>query len=169
MARHFLRVGSLKLKLRSLSYRKFFAFKQSPTKGSTGKVPKSNGGIAASDVIRSMKRLGFADDEVYDTLTGIGLPGEQVHLLIDRVSAEFQEAKLEPRTSRLGAEVREIFRETFDDARFALLARIDALSRELQLSRNELEKLNERVVELQALMVRVKTSARDRKRGNLGS
>lgn len=99
-------------------------------------------GIAASDVIRSMKRLGFANDEIYDTLTGIGLPGEQIQLLIDRISAEFHEAGLEPQTSRLALEVEKIFRKEFLEANSLLLAKVDLLSRELKLVRNELEKLS---------------------------
>ncbi|MCK4405567.1 MAG: hypothetical protein KAV43_03565, partial [Hadesarchaea archaeon] len=65
--------------------------------------------VAASDVIRSMMRSGFSHDEIYDVLAGTGLPGEQIQLLIDRVAAEFQEAKFEPQTSRLGVEVEKVF------------------------------------------------------------
>ena len=89
-----------------------------------------------------MKRLGFANDDIYDTLTGIGLPGEQIQLLIDRISAEFHEAGLEPRISRLASEVEKIFRKEFLEANSSLLARVDLLSRELKLVRNELEKLS---------------------------
>ena len=106
-------------------------------------------GVAASDIVRSMKREGFADEEIYDVLAGIGLPGEQVQLIIDRVSAEFSEAKLEPRTTRLGTEVKRVFEETLGETRHEILTKIDAFSRELMLTKNELEKLSRRVVELQ--------------------
>jgi len=101
-----------------------------------------------------MKRLGFADDEIYDVLTGIGLPGEQVQLLIDRVSAEFEEAKLEPRTSRLAAEVQRIFKEALLETRSEISAQMKALSDELQLIRSEIERLCNRIVDLQSLMDR---------------
>lgn len=42
-------------------------------------------------------REGFSRDEVYDVLAGMGLPGEQVQLVIDRVKMEFEGAGLEPR------------------------------------------------------------------------
>ena len=115
---------------------------------------KSSSGIAASDVIRSMKRMGFADDEIYDVLTGIGLPGEQVQLLIDRVSAEFEEAKLEPQTSRLAAEVQKIFKEALLETRFEASAQMKELSDELQLIRSKIEKLSDRVFDLQSLLDR---------------
>jgi hypothetical protein len=89
-----------------------------------------------------MKRLGFADAEIYDTLTGIGLPGEQIQLLIDRISAEFHEAGLEPQISRLASEVEKVFRKVFLEENSTLFAKIDSLSRELKLVRNGLEKLS---------------------------
>ena len=109
----------------------------------------ADGGVAASDVVRSMKREGFVDDEIYDVLTGIGLPGEQVQLMIDRVSAEFEEAKLEPRTTRLGAEMKRVFGEVLAETQHEILKRIDNFSRELALAKNEVEKLGGRILELQ--------------------
>lgn len=110
--------------------------------------------VAASDVIRSMMRSGFSHDEIYDVLAGTGLPGEQIQLLIDRVAAEFQEAKFEPQTSRLGVEVEKVFSEAFEGLQHDLFERIDSVSRKLELVRAELEKLGMRVVELQTLVER---------------
>ncbi len=119
------------------------------------------GGVAASDVVRSMKREGFVDNEIYDVLTGIGLPGEQMQLLIDRVSAEFEEAGLEPRASRLGTEVREIFKEVLGEAQHTILSRVDEFSRELQLVKGELEKLGARIVALQSTTTRGHVKAKN--------
>jgi len=110
--------------------------------------------VAASDVIRSMMRSGFSKDEIYDVLVGTGLPGEQVQLLIDRVAAEFREAKFEPQTSRLGVEVEKVFSETFEGLKHNLFARIDSVSQKLELVRAELEKLGVRIVGLQTLVER---------------
>lgn len=115
---------------------------------------RSKDGVAASDVIRSMMRIGFAHDEIYDVLTGVGLPGEQVQLLIDRVSAEFREAKLESQSSRLGAEVSEVFRAELADVQHEMVTQIDRISRELELVKGELKKLGNRVVKLQSMMIR---------------
>lgn len=115
---------------------------------------KSSSGIAASDVIRSMKRMGFVDDEIYNVLAGIGLPGEQVQLLIDRVSSEFEEAKLEPQTSRLAAEVQRIFKEALLETQSEVSVQIKELSDELQLIRSKIEKLSDRVFDLQSLIDR---------------
>lgn len=128
---------------------------------------KPNSGVAASDVIRSMKRLGFADDEIYDVLTGIGLPGEQVQLLIDRVSVEFEEAKLEPRTSRLATEVQRIFKDVLLETRSEISAQIKALSDELQLIRSEIERLGNRIVDLQSLVDRTHFLSPIKSRGKL--
>ena len=115
-------------------------------------------GVAASDVIRSMMRSGFLHDEIYDVLTGVGLPGEQIQLLIDRISAEFHEAKLEPRTSRLGTEVERVFGEAFEELQHELFARIDSVTRELGFVKVELDKLGRRVVELQTAMIQASPS-----------
>jgi uncharacterized protein (DUF342 family) len=101
-----------------------------------------------------MVREGFSHDEIYDVLTGIGLPGEQVQLLYDRVSAEFYEAKLEPRTSKLGAEVEKLFIRSFEGLEHELASRMEKLSRELDFVKVELEKLGKRVVELQSVVIR---------------
>jgi len=111
-------------------------------------------GVAASDVIRSMMRMGFSHDEIYDVLTGVGLLGEQIQLLIDRVSAEFHEAKIEPRTSRLGVEVDRVFGEAFEELRSELFARMGSVARELEFVKVKLEKLGMQVVELQTLVER---------------
>ncbi len=115
--------------------------------------------VAASDVIRSMMRSGFSHDEIYDVLTGTGLPGEQVQLVIDRVAAEFREAKFEPQTSRLGVEVEKVFREAFEGLWHDLFASIDSVSRKLEFVKVELEKLGMRVVELQTLIERGRLSS----------
>jgi uncharacterized protein (DUF111 family) len=108
----------------------------------------TDGGVAASDIVRSMKREGFLDEEIYDVLTGIGLPGEQVQLIIDRVSVEFSEAKLEPRTTRLGVEVKRVFEEALKEIQHEILTKIDTFSRELMLAKNEVEKLHKIILEL---------------------
>ena len=121
--------------------------------------------MAASDLIRSMKHLGFGRDEIYDVLVGVGLPGEQVQLLIDRVSAEFYEAKLEPQPSRLAKEVREIFEAQLEGVRHELLARIDSLSNRLELVGVELEKLGKRILELQSIAVKIQARGEFEARG----
>ncbi|MEM2874622.1 MAG: hypothetical protein QW567_01145 [Candidatus Hadarchaeales archaeon] len=46
------------------------------------------GGLAASDLIRSMLREGYSGVQIYEVLTGAGLRGEAVQMLIDRVMSE---------------------------------------------------------------------------------
>lgn len=107
-------------------------------------------GVAASDIIRSMMRAGFSRDEIYDVLVSVGLPGEQVQLLIDRVAAGFHETELEPRPSRLAAEVEKVFRGAIDDMQHAMLTRMDSLARQLELIKTEIEKLENRLVEMRS-------------------
>jgi hypothetical protein len=119
----------------------------------TGAVGPS---LIASDIIRSMTRAGFSRDEIYDVLSGIGLPGEQVQLLIDRVAAEFHDAGLEPRPSRLSAEVEIVFEKALGKLQHTMLARMDTLTQRLELAKTELEKLGRRVVELQSIMIQTR-------------
>lgn len=115
----------------------------------------SGDGLAASDIIRSMKRLGFPHEEIYDTLTGIGLPGEQVQLLIDRVSVEFEEAKLETRSSQLATEVRGLLGERMEELESVLSSKLSSISQKFELFGGKLEKLEARVVELQTMICRM--------------
>jgi DNA-binding transcriptional MerR regulator len=112
------------------------------------KVSGDRKGIATSDVIRSMKRVGFPDGEIYDVLTGAGLPGEQIQLLIDRVSAELYDAKLESKSSHLETKMREILRSELDGGSQAILSKLEQLSLEIQFMRNEVEKLKNSVMKL---------------------
>ena len=121
----------------------------------TGDVGPS---LTASDIIRSMTRAGFSRDEIYDVLSGIGLPGEQIQLLIDRVAAEFHEAGLEPRPSRLSAEVEIVFEKALGKLQHMMLARMDTLAQLLELAKTELEKLGRRVVELQSVVIQTRRS-----------
>ena len=114
----------------------------------TGDVGPS---LIASDIIRSMTREGFSRDEIYDVLSGIGLPGEQIQLLIDRVAAEFHDAGLEPKPSRLAAEVKEVFEMKFGELSHAIITRVDSLAQQLGLLHTEIEKLGRRVVKLQSI------------------
>jgi hypothetical protein len=114
-----------------------------------------------------MKRLGFSDDEIYDVLTGVGLPGEQVQLIIEKVSAEFEEVKLESRTSRLAVEVQRIFNNSIVETKTELFSKIIALSDELQLIRSEIAKLGNRLVDLQSIIDRTNFFIPTKPRGKL--
>lgn len=114
----------------------------------------SKDGLAATDVIRSMRRLGFQRQEIYDTLTGTGLPGEEVQLLIDRVEAEFEDARLKPRTSQLGEEVDEIFRRRLEESKPEFEGKLHALNCNLRSMKNEVKKLKDQMIELQTLVCR---------------
>lgn len=116
----------------------------------------SKKGLAASDVIRSMMRLGFPHEEIYDTLTGIGLPGEQIQLLIDRVSIEFEEAKLETRRSQLSTEVERLLGERTEEVKAMLFPRLSSISQTFELFENRLKRLEARVIELQTMICRMK-------------
>jgi len=126
----------------------FPPYKLLPHKALTGDVGPS---LTASDIIRSMTRAGFSRDEIYDVLSGIGLPGEQVQLLIDRVAAEFHDAGLEPKPSRLAAEVKVVFEMKFEELSHAIITRVDSLAHQLGLLHTEIEKLGIRVVKLQSI------------------
>ena len=101
-------------------------------------------GVAASDIIRSMTRAGFSRDCIYDLLTEAGLHGEQVQLLIDRIAAEFHEAGIQPKPSRIATEVRSLFQETVDDLRHDIFSRADSFALRQEVIKNEIEKLKQK-------------------------
>ncbi len=104
-----------------------------------------------------MMRAGYPPYEIYDVLSGVGIPGDQVQLLIDRVAAEFHDAGLEPQPSRLAKEVQSIFRIELDEALENVSLRMSSVSREMELIKVELEKLSKRVIDLQKLIVALPT------------
>jgi hypothetical protein len=112
-----------------------------------------------------MMREGYSREEIYDVLSGAGFLGEHVQLLIDRVAAEFREACMGPRPSRLAAEVEEVFGRKFEELSHATLTSVDSLARQLELLRTEIEKLGRRVVELQSI-TRARTFSEKEKRFN---
>ncbi|KXB03508.1 hypothetical protein AKJ45_01425 [candidate division MSBL1 archaeon SCGC-AAA261F19] len=128
-------------------------FKGAPTNDLADMLGAKDG-LASTDVIRSMRRLGFQRGEIYDTLTGTGLPGEEIQLLIDRVEAEFEDAQLEPRTSRLAEEVDEIFRARLEESKSEFKEKLRFLDYDLQSIKSEVKKLKERIVELQTIICR---------------
>jgi len=100
-------------------------------------------GLAASDVIRAMMRAGFSRDEIYDLLAEAGMKGEQVLFLMDRVAADFHELGIEPRLSKIAAEVGKLFLETFESFKQAIFSRTDSLMLEQQMMKSEIEKLKQ--------------------------
>ncbi|KUO43231.1 MAG: hypothetical protein APU95_01915 [Hadesarchaea archaeon YNP_N21] len=108
---------------------------------------KSKEAPAISDIIRSMLRMGFSKDDIYDVFAGVGLPGEQVQLLIDRISAEFYESNLESRATKLSSELSQIFKEELHCVQQALFSKMDLISIELQFLKGEVEKLNRRIID----------------------
>lgn len=98
-------------------------------------------GVASSDIVRSMMRAGFSHEEIYDVLTGVGLPGEQLQLLMDRIAADFHTAKLESRPSQLAVEVERMIRQSQEKMQRELVFRIEASARQLEMIKLEVEKL----------------------------
>ncbi len=87
--------------------------------------------VAPSDFIRSMLREGFSQDEIYDVLTGAGIPWEEAQLLIERVEAELHGAGFEPRTTQ----TKKIVDEALAETRMELLSKIDAICKQIELLR----------------------------------
>lgn len=96
-----------------------------------------------------MKRQGFSKEDIYDTLTGAGIPGNEVQLLIDRIEIDFEDASMKSKTSRLGEEVKKIFSSELEKTKTELDSKIRILNESLKSAESGLERLEERIVELQ--------------------
>jgi hypothetical protein len=83
-----------------------------------------------------MFREGFSRDEIQDVLTGIGLPWQEVLLLIERIEAELQEAGFESRPTQM----KKVLEGMFEGMKQELLIRLDSLSRQLELLKFELKR-----------------------------
>lgn len=107
--------------------------------------------VTATDIARSMKRLGFLQQEIYDTLTGTGISGGEVQLLLDRIEDEFEDVELESRVSRLAEEVEKIFGLKMEKLKIELNSRLRVLNRNVGEMSSDLESLNSRIIELQGI------------------
>ncbi len=87
--------------------------------------------IVPSDFIRSMLREGFSQDEIYDVLTGAGIPWQEAQLLIERVEAELRGAGFEPRTSQM----KRILDEALEETRREILSKIESISKQIEFLR----------------------------------
>ena len=71
-----------------------------------------------------MMRRGFQRGDIYNTIVGVGLPGEQVQLLLDRVQAEFEEANLASRASVLAEEISRKVDETIKEMEIKIISEL---------------------------------------------
>ncbi len=101
------------------------------------------------DMVRSMKRIGFSYGEIYDILTGAGIPTGEAEILLDRIEADFDDAKLKSKKSRLGEEVRKIFTQQLKETKIELNSEIRILKEKIKSTNTELETLQEKITELQ--------------------
>ncbi|MEM3401707.1 MAG: hypothetical protein QXH08_00555 [Candidatus Hadarchaeales archaeon] len=83
--------------------------------------------VHLSNIIRSMRREGHSTSEIYDVLTGAGLPWQEVQLLIERVELELREMKFESRPDQL----RRLLDEAFRDLENKINARLEAIEKKL--------------------------------------
>lgn len=102
-------------------------------------------------MVRSMKRIGFSYAEIYDTLTGTGLSGGEVQLLLDRIETDFEDAKMESRDSRLGEEVEEVFEKKLKSFQIEVESNLRTLRQKIESLSTDLEILAERITELQKI------------------
>jgi hypothetical protein len=83
-----------------------------------------------------MFREGFSRDEIYDVLAGVGLPWQEVQLLIQRIEMELRDAGFESRPTQ----VKRVLEETLQETKRELLARLESLTRQLEFLRFELKR-----------------------------
>lgn len=116
----------------------------------------SDGNTTVTDIARSMRRLGFSREGIYDTLTGTGIPGGEAQLLLDRIEDEFEDAELDSRISQLAEEVERIFSSELEKSRIEFKSRIRSMNKNLKSVVSGVESLEDRIIELQGSCKRMK-------------
>ena len=101
-----------------------------------------------TDIARVMKRLGFSQEEIYDTLTGAGIPGTDAQLLLDRIDDEFEDVEYESKVSRVGEEVKDIFEAELDVLRIKLDSRIRTFEKNIASLEGKVENLEKQISKL---------------------
>jgi len=97
--------------------------------------------IAVSDVMRAMMRLGFQDDEIYDVFVAMGLPGEEIELLIERLRKEFEGTEIQPLSLHISSEVKEELKPLLKEMEQAIVVKLDAILLKLELLKSLLTRL----------------------------
>ena len=92
--------------------------------------------MAVSDVMRAMMRLGFQDEEIYDVFVAMGLPGEEIELLIERLRGEFERAEIQPLSLHVSREVAEGLKPILKEMEQTLAVKLEAISLKLELLKN---------------------------------
>ncbi|KXB06622.1 hypothetical protein AKJ52_01915 [candidate division MSBL1 archaeon SCGC-AAA382C18] len=104
-----------------------------------------------------MKRLGFPDEEIYDALTGSGLPGGDVQLLMDRIEADFEDAEMDSQKYRLAEEVEQIIEQKIEKMETNIESKYRSADRNIKEVQNELSSLKNRMMEFQKILSKIKT------------
>lgn len=99
-----------------------------------------------------MMHAGFSRDEMYDLMTEVGLQGEQVQLMIDRVAAEFHGTEMRPRPSRIANEVERVFQEAIEELKHEMFSRANSFALQQEIIKTELEKMKQGFTNLQAII-----------------
>lgn len=97
-----------------------------------------------SDLMRSMLRMGFSREEIYEVLAGAGVFGEEVHLLLDHLEVEFEESGLGTRPSHLAGELLLRLRPELEALGREVRSRSELLLREMAELRLELRRKRRR-------------------------
>lgn len=95
-------------------------------------------GVAVSDVMRAMIRLGWGDEEIYDVFVATGLPPEEVELLLERLREEFQDSGIQPLSTHVAREVSEVVKNLLAELEQKLAPKLDGISLRLELLKQKL-------------------------------
>lgn len=114
-------------------------------------MQKPNVEITCTSVIRSMSRAGFSQEEIYDTITGMGVSDVDVQILLDRVKADLDTVEFESRVSRLSREVEEIIEVKLEQIMIEINSEMRILGNEVNSMKNSLDRLESRIAELQSI------------------
>jgi hypothetical protein len=96
--------------------------------------------VAVSDVMRAMMRLGFQDEEIYDVFVAMGLPGEEIELLIERLRREFEGVEIQPLPLHISREVTEELKPILKEMEQTLAVKLEAISLKLELLKNQVHR-----------------------------
>lgn len=107
--------------------------------------------ITCTSVIRSMNRVGFSQEEIYDTITGMGVSGNDAQILMDRVKAELESIEFESRIGRLSKEVESIIEVNVEKMMTELNSEIRMLRGKISSAEKSVDRLESRIIELQGI------------------
>ncbi len=106
------------------------------------------------NLVRSMRRIGFSYEELYDGLTGAGISSMEAQLLLERIEEDFEDTNIESQSTRLGREVERVFDEKLKETKVEIKSKLRKFEMKIEKISDMIDDMEKRISELQGIRIK---------------